>query len=92
MESICNPVDLPSFAQAPLLRTEKDRREWLVRELELCNMSSEFRKVIDGELAQRAEASRKLKVRSDHSCAIRPCCSPVFSSGCWLHRAFCLKL
>ena len=50
------------MVQAPLLRTDKDRREWMSKELELCNMSCEFRKVIDGELAQRAEASRKLKV------------------------------
>ncbi|PNH11829.1 Chromosome-associated kinesin KIF4 [Tetrabaena socialis] len=54
-------VEIQPNVQAPLLRTDKDRREWLQRELELCNMSCEFRKVIDGELAERAEASRKLK-------------------------------
>ncbi|KAG2494778.1 hypothetical protein HYH03_007022 [Edaphochlamys debaryana] len=54
-------VESQPNGQAPPLRTDKDRREWLSRELELCNMSCEFRKVIDGELAQRAEASRKLK-------------------------------
>ncbi|EFJ41236.1 Kif4 type kinesin [Volvox carteri f. nagariensis] len=54
-------VEIQPNAQAPLLRTDKERREWLQRELEMCNMSCEFRKVIDGELAQRAEATRKLK-------------------------------
>ncbi|GFR40655.1 hypothetical protein Agub_g1240 [Astrephomene gubernaculifera] len=54
-------VEIQPNVQAPVLRTDKDRREWLLKELELCNMSCEFRKVIEGELAQRAEASRKLR-------------------------------
>ncbi|KXZ43975.1 hypothetical protein GPECTOR_76g796 [Gonium pectorale] len=54
-------VEIQPNPQAPLLRTDKERREWLQKELEMCNMSFEFRKIIDGELAQRAEASRALK-------------------------------
>lgn len=61
-QALGGTVEMQPNIAAPVLRTDKDRREWLQKELELCNMSSEFRKVIDGELAQRAEASRKLKV------------------------------
>eukprot|EP00198_Chlamydomonas_reinhardtii_P003876 XP_001693212.1 kinesin family member heavy chain [Chlamydomonas reinhardtii] len=60
-QALGGTVEMQPNIAAPVLRTDKDRREWLQKELELCNMSSEFRKVIDGELAQRAEASRKLK-------------------------------
>lgn len=33
-------VEVQPNAQAPLLRTEKARREWLEKELDLCNQAS----------------------------------------------------
>ncbi len=39
-------------AAAPLLRTERARRDWLEKELDLCNQSYEYRRVIEGEVAQ----------------------------------------
>lgn len=39
-------------SSAPLLRTEADRTEWIVKEVDLCCRSYEYSKVIDGELAQ----------------------------------------
>lgn len=59
--SVDKMVNLAIQTQAPMLRTDKERREWLQKELEMCSISCEFRKVLDGELAQRAEATRKLK-------------------------------
>eukprot|EP00775_Hariotina_reticulata_P005026 gene5026-5268_t len=54
-------LELQPNALAPLLRTEKARREWVEQELELCNASWQYQKVLDGELAQRAEATRRLR-------------------------------
>ncbi|WIA39358.1 hypothetical protein OEZ86_005467 [Tetradesmus obliquus] len=54
-------LELQPNAAAPLLRTEKARREWVEQELELCSTSWQYQKVLDGELAQRAEATRKLR-------------------------------
>jgi hypothetical protein len=36
----------------PALRTDRARREWLEKELDLCNQSYEYRRVLEGELAQ----------------------------------------
>eukprot|EP00798_Chlamydomonas_sp_ICE-L_P008275 gene8275-1544_t len=46
---------------APILRTEHQRREWLEAELDSCNQSFEYRRVLEGELAQRGEAYRQLR-------------------------------
>ena len=48
-------------AAAPLLRSERARREWLEQELDLCNTSWELMRVLEGELAQRAEATHRLR-------------------------------
>lgn len=53
--------ELQPNAQAPLLRNEKARRDWIEMELDNCNLSYEYRRVLDGELAQRAEAIRLMK-------------------------------
>eukprot|EP00879_Flechtneria_rotunda_P010714 GHRR01011196.1.p1 GENE.GHRR01011196.1~~GHRR01011196.1.p1 ORF type:complete len:1304 (+),score=608.99 GHRR01011196.1:374-4285(+) len=54
-------LELQPNASAPLLRTEKARRTWVEQELELCSTSWQYQKVLDGELAQRAEATRKMR-------------------------------
>ncbi|KAF8064520.1 KIN4A [Scenedesmus sp. PABB004] len=54
-------LELQPNATAPLLRTEKARREWVDQELELCSTSWQYQKVLEGELAQRAEATRRLR-------------------------------
>ncbi|GLC45179.1 hypothetical protein PLESTB_000427200 [Pleodorina starrii] len=77
-------IEIQPNAQAPLLRTDKDRRDWLQRELDLCNMACEFRKVIDGELAQRAEATKRLKELEKRLTILdqmQPA-SPLFMAGC----------
>ncbi|KAG1655297.1 hypothetical protein FOA52_002456 [Chlamydomonas sp. UWO 241] len=51
----------PHVAPLPLLRSDRDRREWVEKELDMCNQSYEYQRVLDGELAQRAEASRQLR-------------------------------
>ncbi|GIL89421.1 hypothetical protein Vretifemale_17223 [Volvox reticuliferus] len=82
-QAVSGNIEIQPNGQAPVLRTDKERREWLQKELEMCNMSCEFRKVIDGELAQRAEATRKLKElekRLTHLDQVHPA-SPLLMSG-----------
>lgn len=43
---------------APSLRNERERRDWIEAELDLCNQSWVYQKVLDGEIAQRSEAAR----------------------------------
>jgi kinesin family protein 4/21/27 len=47
-----NALEVQPNPDAPLLRTEKQRREWIDLQLDHCNLSSEYRKVLEGELAQ----------------------------------------
>lgn len=54
-------MELQPNASAPLLRTSKARREWIDQEMELCSTSWQYQKVLEGELAQRADATRKLR-------------------------------
>lgn len=54
-------LELQPNASAPLLRTSKARREWIDQEMELCSTSWQYQKVLEGELAQRADATRKLR-------------------------------
>ncbi|KAL6746535.1 hypothetical protein V8C86DRAFT_2939694 [Haematococcus lacustris] len=56
-----NGPEVQPNADAPLLRNEKARREWLEKELDLCNQSFEYRRVLEGELAQRAETHGQLR-------------------------------
>lgn len=35
-------------------KSERERREWIEKELDLCNQSQIYKKILDGELAQRA--------------------------------------
>ncbi|GLI69654.1 hypothetical protein VaNZ11_014325 [Volvox africanus] len=82
-QAVGGNIEIQPNGQAPVLRTDKERREWLQKELEMCNMSCEFRKVIDGELAQRAEATRKLKdleKRLTHLDQLHPA-SPLLMTG-----------
>lgn len=51
-------VELQPNKEAPLLRTDKHRRNWIERELDNCNQVFEYQRVLDGEIAQRAEAAR----------------------------------
>ncbi|GAX80469.1 hypothetical protein CEUSTIGMA_g7908.t1 [Chlamydomonas eustigma] len=55
------PVEVQPNPHAPLLRNEKARRDWLEKELDMCNLSFEYQRVLDGELAQRADINRQLK-------------------------------
>jgi hypothetical protein len=43
-------LELQPNAGAPLLRTEKARREWVEQELELCSTSWQYQKVRAGSL------------------------------------------
>ncbi|GBF91684.1 kinesin family member heavy chain [Raphidocelis subcapitata] len=54
-------LEMQPNAGAPLLRSERARREWVEQELDLCNTSWEYMKVLEGELAQRAEKTHRLR-------------------------------
>jgi len=54
-------MEMQPNAAAPLLRTERARREWVEQELDLCNTSWEYMKVLEGELAQRAEKTHRVR-------------------------------
>ena len=45
-------ADVQPHSEAPVLRSERARREWVEKELEHCNLSYEYRRVLDGEVAQ----------------------------------------
>ncbi len=36
-------------------------RDWLEQELDLCNQSYEYQRILEGEIAQRAETARLLR-------------------------------
>ncbi len=54
-------IEIQPNAQAPILRNERARRDWLEKELDMCNQSYEYQRILDGELAQRAQTNKKLK-------------------------------
>ena len=41
-------------------KSERDRREWIEKELDLCSQSQIYQKILDGELAQRAQVRQSL--------------------------------
>jgi kinesin family protein 4/21/27 len=49
-------LELQPNAAAPLLRTEKARREWVEQELELCSTSWQYQKVNSAEVCQICSA------------------------------------
>eukprot|EP00803_Ostreobium_quekettii_P004619 evm.model.scf_3423.1 EVM.evm.TU.scf_3423.1 scf_3423:4192-12887(+) len=53
-------VECQPNLHAPLLKDEKARREWLEREINVCNRSWDLRRVLDGEIALRTESCRQL--------------------------------
>jgi len=53
-------VECQPNLHAPLLKDDKGRRDWLEREINICNRSWDLRRVLDGEIALRAESCRQL--------------------------------
>ncbi|KAI8464754.1 MAG: hypothetical protein J3K34DRAFT_525930 [Monoraphidium minutum] len=60
-EAARESMEMQPNAGAPLLRSERARREWVEQEVDLCNTSWEYMKVLEGELAQRAEKTHRLR-------------------------------
>ncbi|GMH44881.1 hypothetical protein BSKO_12838 [Bryopsis sp. KO-2023] len=56
-----NTVECQPNQGAPLLRDEKSRREWLERELDVCNQSWDLKRILDAEVEQRKHASKELR-------------------------------
>lgn len=53
-------VECQPNLHAPLLKDDKSRREWLEREINMCNRSWDLRRILDGEIAMRTDACRQL--------------------------------
>ncbi|KAK9846882.1 hypothetical protein WJX84_000810 [Apatococcus fuscideae] len=54
-------LDCQPNASAPLLRDEKSRKDWIDRELDICNQSFDVQRVLEGEKALRSDAARRLR-------------------------------
>lgn len=55
-----NTIELQPNSNAPLLRDDRSRIEWIEQELDLCNQSWDLKRILDGEYEQRKYASRQL--------------------------------
>lgn len=54
-------LDIQPNQFAPLLRDDRQRRDWIDRELQLCLQWQDMQQVLEGELAERAELGRRVQ-------------------------------